>query len=30
MAVASLGNVQTEILRAFTEKEFREIIAGLP
>lgn len=30
MAVASLGNVQTEILRAFTEKEFREIITGLP
>lgn len=30
MAVASLGNVQTEILRAFTEDEFREIIAGLP
>jgi uncharacterized protein with GYD domain len=30
VAVASLGNVKTEILRAFTEKEFREIIAGLP
>jgi uncharacterized protein with GYD domain len=30
MAVASLGNVQTEILRAFNEDEFRKIIAGLP
>jgi len=30
MSVASLRNVQTDILRAFTEKEFREIVAGLP
>lgn len=30
MAVAMLGNVHTEILRAFTEKEFREIVVGLP
>ena len=30
MAVASLGNVRTEILRAFTEDEFRKVIAGLP
>jgi uncharacterized protein with GYD domain len=30
LAVASRGNVQTEILRAFTEDEFRKIIDGLP
>ena len=30
LAVSSLGNVHTEILRAFTEEEFRKVIAGLP
>lgn len=30
MAVAALGNVRTEILRAFTEDEFRKVVAGLP
>lgn len=29
LAVSSLGNVHTEILRAFTEDEFRAIIASL-
>ena len=28
--IGSLGNVQTETLRAFTEKEFRNIIEALP
>ena len=30
LAVASLGNVTTETLKAFTEEEYRKIIAGLP
>jgi uncharacterized protein with GYD domain len=30
IAVAAQGNVQTETLRAFTEDEYRAIIAGLP
>ena len=30
IAVAAQGNVQTETLRAFTEAEYRAIIAGLP
>lgn len=30
IAVASLGNVRTEVMRAFSEEEFRQIIAGLP
>lgn len=30
LAVASQGNVQTETLRAFTEDEYRALIAGLP
>ncbi|MEW6580301.1 MAG: GYD domain-containing protein [Chloroflexota bacterium] len=30
LAVAAQGNVQTETLRAFTEDEYRSIIAGLP
>ena len=30
MAIGSRGNVETETLRAFTETEFKEIIAGLP
>ncbi len=30
LAVGSLGAVQTETLRAFTEDEYRKIIAGLP
>jgi uncharacterized protein with GYD domain len=29
-ATAGLGNVRTETLRAFTEDEYREIIASLP
>jgi uncharacterized protein with GYD domain len=28
--LGSKGNVRTETLRAFTEDEYREIIAGLP
>jgi uncharacterized protein with GYD domain len=28
--IGSLGNVQAETLRAFTEKEFRNIIEALP
>ena len=28
--IGSLGNVQTETLRAFTEEEFRNIIEALP
>ncbi len=30
LATGSLGNVRTETLRAFTEDEFRKIIAALP
>ncbi len=30
LALGSLGNVRSETLRAFTEKEYRKIIAGLP
>jgi uncharacterized protein with GYD domain len=29
-ALSSLGNVRSETLRAFTETEYRQIIAGLP
>ncbi len=30
LALASAGNVRTESLRAFTEEEYRKIIAALP
>jgi uncharacterized protein with GYD domain len=30
LATGSLGNITTETLRAFTEDEFRKIIASLP
>jgi len=30
LAMGSLGNVRTETLRAFTEDEYRKIIADLP
>ncbi len=30
LAVAALGNVSTETMRAFTEKEYRDIVAELP
>jgi uncharacterized protein with GYD domain len=30
LATASLGNVTTETLRAFTEDEFRKIVSSLP
>lgn len=30
LAISSLGNVRTETLRAFTETEYRQIVAGLP
>jgi len=30
LAISAAGNVRTETLRAFTETEFRNIIAGLP
>lgn len=30
LAIASAGNIKTETLRAFTEEEFRRIVAGLP
>lgn len=30
LATAALGNVTTETLRAFTEDEFRKIVASLP
>lgn len=30
LATGSLGNVSTQTLRAFTEDEFRKIVAGLP
>jgi len=29
LSIASHGNVQTETLRAFTEKEYRSIVGGL-
>jgi len=30
LAIGSQGNVRTETLRAFTEEEFRKIVAALP
>ncbi len=30
LATAALGNVRTETMRAYTEEEFRKIVAGLP
>jgi len=30
LSVASLGNVRTEVMRAFTEEEFGRVVAGLP
>lgn len=30
LALGSLGNVRTETLRAFTEDEFRQLVAALP
>jgi uncharacterized protein with GYD domain len=30
LAVGALGNVRTMTMRAFTEEEFRRIVAGLP
>ncbi len=30
LAIGSLGNIRTETMRAFTEDEFRKIVAGLP
>ncbi len=30
LTIGSLGNVRTETLRAFTEDEFRKIVAALP
>ena len=30
LALSSLGNIRTETLRAFTETEYRALIAGLP
>jgi uncharacterized protein with GYD domain len=30
LSIGSLGNVQTETLRAFTEDEYRAIVAKLP
>jgi uncharacterized protein with GYD domain len=30
LALGSKGNVSSETLRAFTEEEFRSIVAGLP
>ncbi len=30
LAVGALGNVRTTTLKAFTETEFRDIVAGLP
>jgi uncharacterized protein with GYD domain len=30
LAIGSAGNVATETLRAFTEAEYREIVAALP
>jgi uncharacterized protein with GYD domain len=30
LATGALGNVSTQTMRAFTEDEFRKIVAGLP
>lgn len=30
LGIGALGNVHTETLKAFTEPEYRKIIAGLP
>jgi len=30
LVIGSLGNVHTETLRAFTEEEYRKIVAALP
>ena len=30
LATASMGNVRTETMRAFTEQEYRSIVAALP
>lgn len=30
LATAALGNIRTETLRAFTEEEFRQLVASLP
>jgi uncharacterized protein with GYD domain len=30
LAVGAQGNIRTETLRAFTEAEFKDIVAGLP
>lgn len=30
LALGAVGNVHTETLRAFTQDEFRQIVAGLP
>lgn len=30
LAIGMQGNVSTETMKAFTEEEFREIVAGLP
>jgi uncharacterized protein with GYD domain len=30
LAIGSAGNVRTETLRAFTEEEYRQIVAALP
>ncbi len=30
LAIGSLGNVSTETLRAFTEEEFKKLVAALP
>jgi len=30
LSTAALGNVRTETLRAFTEEEYRKLIAALP
>ena len=30
LAIGALGNVSTETMRAFTEKEYRDIVAELP
>jgi len=30
LAIGALGNIRTETLRAFTEEEYRKLIAALP
>lgn len=30
LSIGTLGNVSTQTLRAFTEDEFRKLVAGLP